>query len=122
MQNEKSIIQEGTSLIVIDETTVKEYVTIAKSQNNNSESILTLFEQEMLILRFGLFGEKVHSYHEIGKIYGVSHERVRQLIVHSINKIQKYIIINQKKEQKQENILNTLEKLIYGGNEKRLTK
>ncbi len=109
MQKENSIIQENTSLIVVDNTAVKEYVTIARSQNINGESILSLIEQELLILRFGLYGEKVHSYHEIGKIYGVSQERVRQLIMHSINKIQKYILINSKKEQEQEKTLKTLE-------------
>lgn len=41
-------------------------------------------EQAMLKMRFGLQGEEAHTLHEVGEQFGVSRERVRQIINDSL--------------------------------------
>ena len=50
---------------------------------------LTNREKEILLLRFGFIDGKVHTLEEVGNIYGVTRERVRQLQSRCIAKIQK---------------------------------
>jgi len=48
---------------------------------------LTLREVKILELRFGLNGEEQHTLGEIGKLFGVTRERIRQLQAKAIEKI-----------------------------------
>ena len=50
-------------------------------------SSLTLREQKVLQLRFGLYGEEEHTLEETGKIIDVTRERVRQIEVKAIRKL-----------------------------------
>ncbi len=44
-------------------------------------------EREILTMRFGLLGEKVHTLHEISCHFNISRERVRQLELQTLNKL-----------------------------------
>lgn len=44
-------------------------------------------EREILTMRFGLLGEKVHTLHEISRHFNISRERVRQLELQTLNKL-----------------------------------
>lgn len=46
-------------------------------------------QKDILIRSFGLFGEEKQTLEEIGKVYGVGKERVRQIIFKSIYNLQK---------------------------------
>lgn len=84
-------------------------------------------EQDVIIRRFGLFGNPEETLDSIGKFYNITRERVRQIQDHGLNvlkekvipsssKFGKYFsIINQKLEDlggfaKEENFLNELKK------------
>lgn len=74
-----------------DEDTVEEQVLLHNIPNEIinllKESNLKDREIEVLILRYGLNGEEPKSLIEIGKIYNVTRERIRQLESRAINKI-----------------------------------
>ena len=48
---------------------------------------LTEREQRVLTLRFGLDGGKAHTYKEIGVIFGITTERIRQIEAKAIRKL-----------------------------------
>lgn len=54
----------------------------------SSLSGLSQRERDILQLRFGLVGGKVCSLAEIGKKYGITKERVRQIIKKTLEKIE----------------------------------
>ena len=47
----------------------------------------------MLRLRFGFDGEKERSLQEIGDAFGISHERVRQLLSQAFNRLKQSAVI-----------------------------
>jgi len=49
--------------------------------------VLTLREQEVLALRFGLHNMAPHTLNEIGLILGVTRERIRQIERQALNKL-----------------------------------
>lgn len=49
---------------------------------------LTSREREILILRFGLFNIRPHTLEDVGKIYNVTRERIRQIEAKAIKKLQ----------------------------------
>ena len=102
MEDKKELINSNTSLIVDENKLMKEYVTISLEQNNENKSILSELEQEILILRYGLYDEKVHSFQEIGQRLGYSIERIRQIEMFAMNKIRKNIKIDFKRYNKKE--------------------
>lgn len=61
-------------------------------------AILSERETAILIHRFGLNGEEEKTLQEIGEIYGVSRERIRQVESKAIKKLQKNKLILQLKE------------------------
>ncbi|MGX7582776.1 sigma-70 family RNA polymerase sigma factor [Candidatus Vidania fulgoroideorum] len=50
-------------------------------------------EKEILIKRFGLFNNKCHTLEEIGKIFGITRERVRQIEAIAIKRLKKPSIL-----------------------------
>lgn len=51
------------------------------------ESYFTIREAGMLRMRFGLSDGKPHTYDDIGRVYGVTHERARQITVKALAKL-----------------------------------
>lgn len=93
-----------------DDTTISEFVVDNTSQEEfttddlyKRELILKLVEQlpekdrEVLILRYGLRGEKPKTLDEIGKILGVTRERVRQIESKAIRKLRSGKFVEYKK-------------------------
>ena len=107
MNNNIALIKNNASLIAEGNNLMKEYVAISIKQNGEKESFLSDLEKEVLILRFGLFGERPHIIQEIGKILLLSNERVRQIEIHTLNKIRKNIRIDFKKFNKQDYLFLT---------------
>lgn len=50
-------------------------------------SKLTEREQSVINLRFGLDGNKQHTFNEVGEVFGVSRERIRQIEAKALSKL-----------------------------------
>lgn len=61
----------------------------------NCLSILSDREQKIIILRYGLYNNEVHTLEQLSKIFGVNRERIRQIEMASLEKIRKYFKLNQ---------------------------
>ena len=73
-----------------DETTSPEELPISKEMKSDiHKALCELKEREsgVLMMRFGLDGEKNKTLEEIGKIYGVTKECIRQTEIRAIKKI-----------------------------------
>ena len=83
--------------------------TLPAPQPDNEEAIFTQHRREkignalralpsreaqMLRLRFGFDGEKERSLQEIGDAFGISHERVRQLLSQAFNRLKQSAVIH----------------------------
>jgi len=58
-------------------------------KNQMEEALDTLTDRESLVLRmrFGMVGERTHTLEEVGKEFGVTRERVRQIEVKALQKM-----------------------------------
>ena len=54
-------------------------------------SHLSSKEREYLVLRFGLQGQEEHTLDEIGQIYNLSRERIRQVVNQAEFKMRRYL-------------------------------
>lgn len=91
-------IGEDEDLELAD-TIADDHISIEEGYINAElhKNILNLFdkcrlnerEKEVLILRFGLTGNKSYTYEETSKMYGVTRERVRQIEEKALQKIRK---------------------------------
>lgn len=84
--------QEMTLLeyLPIDEEQSTESVVMEmelKNIINEALSGLTEKEQRIMILRFGLNGERAHTLEEVGKEYNVTRERIRQIQEKALRKL-----------------------------------
>lgn len=61
--------------------------TLLKEAINSAVSILSEREQHILILRFGLNGHRTHTLDEIGLMYGLTRERIRQIENRALRKL-----------------------------------
>ncbi|UCG35496.1 MAG: sigma-70 family RNA polymerase sigma factor [Candidatus Omnitrophota bacterium] len=55
-------------------------------------------EKKVLDLRFGITGEKTHTLAEVAKVLKVSRERVRQIEKEALEKLKKYVLLEQEEE------------------------
>ena len=94
--------EDSSEEIYLKQHSEEEFLNLIK------ECCLTEKELEILILRFGFLENKTHTLEEIGKIYRVSRERVRQI---------------EKKFLKKINESNNLEEmLLYGTTPRKILK
>ena len=93
---EKSVGDEDDSLLgdfIQDEDslTPEESSTfeLMKSDVGEVLALLTPREQKILKMRFGLDGEWAHTLEEVGKEFGVTRERIRQIEAKALMKLRK---------------------------------
>jgi RNA polymerase primary sigma factor len=75
---------EDESAISPEESFLEESM---KDEINKALSTLHPREAEILKLRFGLFDGKVHTLEQLGSIFGITRERVRQIEKEAISKL-----------------------------------
>lgn len=86
--------EEGTLGILLEDTQAPQpYEELVRRELNQTMDILlgTLNprQQQILRLHFGMEDDSVHSLEEIGKLLGISKERVRQIEHQAMDKLQK---------------------------------
>ena len=60
---------------------------IAKEEINAILGLLKPREKDILTLRYGLFGQEIHTLEEVGKKFNITRERVRQIEKKSLDKL-----------------------------------
>ena len=55
-------------------------------------------EKKVLDLRFGITGERTHTLAEVADVLKVSRERVRQIEKEALEKLKKYVLLEQEEE------------------------
>lgn len=60
---------------------------IAKEEINSILSLLKPREKDILTLRYGLFGEEIHTLEDVGKKFNITRERVRQIEKKTLEKL-----------------------------------
>jgi RNA polymerase primary sigma factor len=86
-------ISEDLSLgdIRIDENAASPFDTIAETQLhqklNEALGSLTPREERVIRMRFGIYGDMDHTLEEIGQIFGVTRERIRQIEAKALKKL-----------------------------------
>jgi RNA polymerase primary sigma factor len=92
---EAPVGDEGTvlgDLIEDEKTPAPEDVAAYSILKNDLQEILSLLperEQNILKLRYGLENGRSHTFREVGKIIGVTHERVRQIEATALRRLRK---------------------------------
>lgn len=95
----ETIIDEDGKLTleeVLANTTVEEPLSAFEQTRRVEEvaswlDILGTDEKKVIILRYGLDGEEPQTLESIGKIFGVTRERIRQIEQKSINKLRRIV-------------------------------
>ena len=75
---------ENRDALPPDDATSKQ---LLKEQLNKALSTLTLREQRVLQLRFGLEDGRSHTLEEVGNEFGVTRERIRQIVAKALHKV-----------------------------------
>ena len=60
---------------------------IAKEEINAILGLLKPREKDILTLRYGLFGQEIHTLEEVGKKFNITRERVRQIEKKTLDKL-----------------------------------
>ncbi|KKP88563.1 MAG: RNA polymerase sigma factor [Berkelbacteria bacterium GW2011_GWA2_35_9] len=61
-----------------------------KGRISESISVLSPREQKILKMRFGLSGERTHTLEDVGREFGVTRERIRQIEAKALQRLQKH--------------------------------
>ena len=62
---------------------------------NEARGVLTAREYNVLILRLGLEGYETHTLEQVGKMYDLTRERIRQIEAKAIKKLKKRLELNE---------------------------
>ncbi|WP_291259242.1 sigma-70 family RNA polymerase sigma factor [Fusobacterium sp.] len=82
------IYLEDTIADNIDHTLEDEIIEeIGRSQLRELVEVLDTREKQILILRYGLNGEEIHTLEEIGQTFNITRERVRQIEKKTLKKL-----------------------------------
>ena len=73
--------------LIADETPSPDVIAALAADVAKLLSVLDQQEKEILTLRFGLDSQRPRTFKELGKIFGVTPERVRQIHVRAISKL-----------------------------------
>ena len=87
-----------------DDSTLEEFIREEKILSPNQEAAQRLLaaqieevlkdlspkEQKILRMRFGLAGEMMHTLEEVGREFGVTRERIRQIEAKALEKIRQH--------------------------------
>jgi len=99
-------IGEGESLLKelipdISELTPEKTAALANLREKLKQAIQTLSpkERRVISLRYGLEDGTIYTLEEIGKIFGITRERVRQIEIKALEKLKDNELIKQIKEQ-----------------------
>lgn len=84
--------QETTLKDIIEDTSQVSPATTAEGIRRREDiirwmKILKPNEQKVLVMRFGLDGDEPHTLEEIGKVFGLTRERVRQIEAGALTKL-----------------------------------
>ena len=71
---------------------------MSKSALEEALSTLTVKEQEVLRLRFGLYGDEPKTLEEIGKMLNVTSTRIRDIQIAALRKLRRYNISKKLKD------------------------
>jgi len=82
--------------INIEEDIIDDEIKQALLDIINIPNILTEKEKECILLYYGFKDDKNYTLEEIGKLYGISRERVRQIIQRGLRKMKTAILKNKK--------------------------
>lgn len=74
-------------------------LAILKEQLKKAIQDLSVKERKIISLRYGLEDGIEHTLEEIGKIFGITRERVRQIEIRALEKLKDHQLINKIKEQ-----------------------
>jgi RNA polymerase sigma factor (sigma-70 family) len=93
--NESLIKAQPGSLnqrIGMDESDLQRYAdrTFLKEHVKKCMKYITPRERKALKMKFGLLGEKSHTYEEIAKEFWVSRARVREIVIKALQKLRDY--------------------------------
>lgn len=93
--------------VIKDESTISPEESAAQdlmmSQLNDILKDISPREQKVLRMRFGLEDGIPHTLEEVGEIFGVTRERIRQIEMKSLKKLKNHPLINRLKEFYKEN-------------------
>lgn len=92
--------QETTLKDIIEDTSQVSPATSAEGIRRREDiirwmKVLKPNEQKVLVMRFGLDGDEPHTLEEIGKVFGLTRERVRQIEAGALTKLR--VVIGKKR-------------------------
>jgi RNA polymerase primary sigma factor len=83
----------GRATLVVDESAgaAADREALCRRLLESAEAVLDQRERQIIRLRFGLEGERAHTLREIAGRLGISKERVRQIQIHALARLQELL-------------------------------
>lgn len=85
-------IHAGTSADASDEASRRELFGLVDGALDAKAGVLTQAERDVLVLRFGLWGNAPRRLDELASVRGVSRERVRQIEISALAKLHAFMV------------------------------